>query len=388
MSKPKIAIFHHFFKGDCKGGGEKLILQLRQHLSADLWVGGIDRTQWGRDNAKTDLDFAGQIWDKDFRFEYLHTESTKPIWRQIKRQLAMAFSPKVKELANNYDIIIYSFGNIAFVPQRVKRINPLIKSLAYIHTPPRPFTDQFQTRLQKIPKLLHPAAKVLQKIVLGQFRRSLKAVDITVANAINIQNRTEKYTGFRPQTVIWPAVQTKNFKFIDQQDFYLSHARLESLKRIQLIVEAFATMPDKKLIITSTGPLKDWLINVIKERDLQNITYEGRVSDERRNQLMGQCIAGIYIPVDEDAGITQCEFMAAGKPVIGVQEGGLLETIIDGQTGVLIPANPKVADLMAAVQAMTPELALSLRQNCEQQAESVDEKVFFTKIDKLLVTLE
>ena len=50
--------------------------------------------------------------------------------------------------------------------------------------------------------------------------------------------------------------------------------------------------------------------------------------------------------------------MAAGKPVIGVAEGGLLETILDGETGILVRANPGPQHVAEAVRAMTPERGL------------------------------
>ena len=120
MSK-KVAVFHHFFKGDCKGGGEKLVLQMREYYQADLWVGGVDLAVWGKENAQKDPDFVGKVWDERFGFFYLHEESHIPIWKHIKRQLFFLFSPKVRELAN-YDLVIFSFGNIAFVPQRLNKI--------------------------------------------------------------------------------------------------------------------------------------------------------------------------------------------------------------------------------------------------------------------------
>lgn len=128
-TKPKIAIFHHFLKGDCKGGGEKLILQMREYYEADLWVGGVDLAVWGKQNVLKDPDFVGKVWDKRFNFFYLHTESQIPIWRHIKRQLFFAFSSKIRALLE-YDLVIFSFGNIAFVPQRLAKMNLKSKDIS------------------------------------------------------------------------------------------------------------------------------------------------------------------------------------------------------------------------------------------------------------------
>ncbi len=63
---------------------------------------------------------------------------------------------------------------------------------------------------------------------------------------------------------------------------------------------------------------------------------------------MGGARASIYIPRDEDFGMSPVESMAAGKPVIGVAEGGLLETIVHGETGWLLPAEPSVEQIVEA----------------------------------------
>jgi len=72
--------------------------------------------------------------------------------------------------------------------------------------------------------------------------------------------------------------------------------------------------------------------------------------------------------VDEDFGMSPVESMSAGKPVIGVDDGGLKETIIHEKTGVLLPQKIRVSDIIHAVQEMTPERALSLRKACEKRA--------------------
>lgn len=389
LTNKKIAIFHHFLLGHCKGGGEKLILQMRDHYKADLFVGSIDLGAWGQDQKNKD-DFAGQLWNGKGQVKWLARESNIPVWKYIKRQLAFCFSPVVKELAE-YDIVIFSFGNIAFVPGRLKKLNPNIKTIGYIHTPPRGFADQFEIKLQeKVPLVLHPSIRVFRALVMWQLRRSLQKLDHLIANSKNIQNRTAKYVGFRPHSVIWPAVETDSVKYLKDGDFYMSHGRLEDAKRIKLIVEAFAKMPDKKLVITSSGPLKDWVEAQISNRGLTNITYEGRVSDQRRNELMGSCLAGIYIPVDEDAGITQCEFLSAGKPVIGVQEGGLLETVTNGQTGILIPANPDMDDLVAGVDHLeilvnnSKRDQINLKQRCIDSVLPLGSEFFYNELNQVI----
>ena len=76
--------------------------------------------------------------------------------------------------------------------------------------------------------------------------------------------------------------------------------------------------------------------------------------------------------------------MAAGKPVIGVREGGLLETVAHGETGFLIPANPSEENLIEAVQKMGPETARTMRDACEARAPQFDKKIFVEKMHAML----
>jgi glycosyltransferase involved in cell wall biosynthesis len=379
--KPKIAIVHAFLKSDCKGGGERLVFDIRNHYEADLYIGGIGLDTWGSQNADKDS-FVKEIWKPGVNLFYLHEDSNLPVWRKIKRQLYFLFSPIIKKL-NDYDVVIFS-GNIAFVVDRIT--NPKVKKVMYCHTPPRPFTDQLENRLAASHPVFRPFMKWFASWVVSQYFKDCQKMDLVITNSQNTKNRLLKHVGVDSK-VIFPAVNTNKFKYIAQGDYYLSYTRLEPLKRTELIFEAFAKMPDKNLIIASGGPLAGWIKQQIKDRELKNITYVGMVTDERLAELVGNCIAGIMIPVNEDAGITQCEIMAAGKPVIGVNEGGLKETVVDGVTGVLIPENPSLEDFKEAVMQMTPEVALKMKEGCITQAMKFDSEVFFGKMNKELEAL-
>lgn len=384
--KLKIAIFHAFFKGDCKGGGEKLVLQLRNDLKADLWLGAIDTESWSRDGQDW---FSRQAWDANYKLFYLHGDSKVKIWKQIKRQLYFLFSPMADQL-NDYDVIIFS-GNVGFIPRRLKNFKG--KKIMYCHTPPRPITDQFEKRLAKFPSLLQPLVRFGRDLLVWQYKQDCKQFDLIIANSENIKNRLQKYCSVQADIVIPPPVDTDRFENLGQKDYYISYARLEDLKRIKILVEAFKRLSNKKLIVCSSGPLKDWLIEKIKSENLKNIEYKGIVSDQELSLLVGNSIAGIYIPENEDAGITQCEIMAAGKPVIGSNEGGLVETIIDGKTGVLIqtlkndkflPDEQITQNLIEAITQMTTKKALSMAKDCQLQGKKYDQKFFFERMQKVI----
>jgi glycosyltransferase involved in cell wall biosynthesis len=149
-----------------------------------------------------------------------------------------------------------------------------------------------------------------------------------------------------------------------------------------LIIKAFLKMPHKRLIIASGGTELKKLQKLAK--NASNIHFTGWLDDAQLTDLLGHAIATLYLPTDEDFGMSPIESMAAGKPVIGVAEGGLLETIIPEQTGILLPPPLTLEAICEAVEAMTPHHALSMRKNCEAQAQRFRIEVFSKKMRQLL----
>ncbi len=100
----------------------------------------------------------------------------------------------------------------------------------------------------------------------------------------------------------------------------------------------------------------------------ENIEFVGWTSDARQKALIGSAIATLYLAKDEDFGMSPVESMAAGKPVIAVAEGGLKETVIDGQTGLLLKPAPTVMSVVEAVRALDAVRAGRMREACQARA--------------------
>jgi glycosyltransferase involved in cell wall biosynthesis len=377
LSQKKFALLHAFFKADCKGGGEKTSLLIRNHYKADLYTGFVGRETWKPESPDP---FSQMLYDKDYQLTVFHEESKIPYWRKVKRQLAFFFN---SHRLNGYDVVIFG-GNIGLAAGRITEKKT--KKVLYCYTPPRPFTDQLESRLQEMRFWLRPLMNLFAKWVRYQYKKDTLRMDLVIADSQNVQKRLKKFFNIDSR-VIYPPVETGKFTWLGQKDYFLSYARLEPLKRIPLLLDAFEKMPEKKLVICSSGPLKNWLEKEISKRKLNNVVYEGLVSDTRLKELVGNCLAGIYIPVDEDAGIIQCELMAAGKPVIGVDEGGLKETVVHEETGLLIKSNPSDKDLIKAIQELTSAKALSMKEKCIKKAKIYDIKSFFQQMDEAIEEL-
>ncbi|MBN2702197.1 MAG: glycosyltransferase, partial [Methylothermaceae bacterium] len=115
-----------------------------------------------------------------------------------------------------------------------------------------------------------------------------------------------------------------------------------------------------------------------------NIQFVGWVDDEGLRCLIGRAVATIYLPRDEDFGMSPVESMAAGKPVIGVAEGGVLETVVDGKTGILLPPDPSPEAVCQAVKRLGPVRARTMREACEIRARRFDRQVFLDRMRRLV----
>jgi len=365
LSGKKGIILYDFFA--VAGGAERLILLLAEALNnVDLCVGYRD---------------AGGIADKEMAGIKCYELSQKndiPAWRTIK--LMRTFASKTKFLSR-YEWVLFS-GTVA--PLAVKN-HQEGRNLLYCHTIPRFAYDLKDYYLNLLPGWQRPLFRALIKYTRPRYEAAVSKMDAIMVNSENVQRRLKTHIGL-DSLVIHPPCETGKFQWLGQDGYYLSTARLENFKRVEIIIRAFLRMPDKKLVVTSGGLELNRLRRLAQ--DAPNIIFTGWTSEEELLKLMGNAIATIYIPIDEDFGMSPVESMAAGKPVIGVREGGLLETVIHGETGFLISSNPSEEDLIEAVQKMRSETARAMRSACEARVPQFDKKIFVEKISAVLRSFE
>ncbi|MEE4175630.1 MAG: glycosyltransferase [Xanthomonadales bacterium] len=254
----------------------------------------------------------------------------------------------------------------------------------YCHTPPRFAYDLEAWYRERTPAWQRPALSWLASRVRRNFEQSLARMQSIAANSETVRGRLRQYLGIEHVTVIPPPVNTAQWSWIDQGDYYLSTARLEPYKRVDWAVRAFRDMPDRRLVIASGGSQLEALKALAAGCD--NIRFTGWLDGAELRRLVGNCIATVYLARDEDFGLSPVESMAAGKPVIGVREGGLAETVIDGATGILIdPADaPRIDALADAVRTLSPERARALRRDCETRARRYSTGTFDREISTWL----
>ncbi len=199
---------------------------------------------------------------------------------------------------------------------------PHTKHVCYIHTPPR-----FLWNLsgEKTPKVLAPFLSYLR--VYDQI--SASRVDYFLAGSKNAQKRIKKIYK-RESSVVYPFVDLENFKCESfEGNYYLIISRLTSYKRVDIAVKTFNELGER-LKIVGGGPKLKELVNISKG----NIEFLKNVSESALVQLIAGCRA-LIVTGEEDFGLTPLEAQVLGKPVIAFGAGGVLETVLDKETGIL-----------------------------------------------------
>jgi len=261
---------------------------------------------------------------------------------------------------DEYDIVISSSHSVA----KGVITKPETVHICYCHCPMRYAWDGSQRYIAQssfpwiVKKTFIPHAMRRMRI---WDRLSADRVDYFLANSSHTARRIKKYYE-RKSDVVYPPVYTEKFHISKNvEDYFLAVGRLIPYKRFDLLVETFNDL-GLPLLIVGTGPELSKLRSMAKN----NIEFVGFVSDMELSDLYAECQALVF-PQEEDFGIIPIEAMASGRPVIAYGRGGALETIVDGETGVLFHEQTKES-LMTAIKKFHPKKfsARAIKNHAEQ----------------------
>jgi len=249
----------------------------------------------------------------------------------------LLFYPKAIESFNlkGYDLILSSSS--AFAKGAIKDKNAC--HICYCYTPMR-FVWDYNNYVKKedfgkmTRKILPFAIRKLKKWDIATINR----VDYYVAISNYIKDRIKRCYK-RDSAVIYPPVNVKSFNISKKiEDYFLIVSRLNAYKNIDLVINAFNEL-GLNLKIVGTGPYRKRLESMVRNK---RIEFLGKLSDLELKEVYSKCRAYIF-PGKEDFGITPVEAQASGRPVIAFADGGALETVIDGTTGLFFKDNSKDA---------------------------------------------
>ena len=238
-----------------------------------------------------------------------------------------------------YDLVVS--GSIAFT--HAVRTASTATHVSYVYTPMR-YAWDLDTYLAG--SSLHFAARVAARTLRPLLQRWDRATagrpDVVVAISETVRDRIKRLWG-RDSTVIYPPVNTAEIPLSEHDDgFLLVAARMLAYRRLDIAIEA-ATRLGRQLVVVGDGPERRRLEAIAGP----TVQFRGWVDRRSLLELFARCHAYV-VPGIEDFGIAPVEAMAAGKAVVGFRGGGVAETVIDGQTGVLFDRQ----DVDAAIEAI------------------------------------
>jgi len=270
---------------------------------------------------------------------------------------------------SGYDLIISNSHAVA----KGVLTGPNQLHISYVQTPMR-YAWDLQHEYLRQAGLTRGPRSILARLLLHTIRQwdrgTANGVDEFVANSHFVARRIEK-TYRRQATVIHPPVDVERFSLrADKQDFYLAAGRMVPYKRMDLIVEAFSKMPERRLVVIGDGPER----GKIQAQAGKNIDFMGYLPTDRLAEYLQRARAFVFA-AEEDFGLMPVEAQACGTPVIAYGKGGALETIQEGQTGVFF-GEQSAAALIAAVNAFEARPAGFRPQDLRQHAEQFGKQRF------------
>jgi len=346
-----------------EGGAERVALELMRLLpAADIHTTFFDRGLFG-----------GAMADRR-----VHTWPLQRLFGGTKR--VRPFLPLYPSYFSHLDLTAHDLvvsGSIAFT--HAVRTAPQATHVSYVYTPMR-YAWDLDTYLtgSSLPLPARLAARTLRPALQRWDRATASRPDVIVGISETVADRIRRLWG-RDAEVIYPPVDTAEIALSERDDGYLLvAARMLAYRRLDLVIEA-ATRLNRELIVVGDGP---------ERRRLQalagpSVRFLGWTDRPSLVELFARCHAYV-VPGIEDFGIAPVEAMAAGKPVVGFNRGGVAETVTDGETGVLFDRQDVPSAIAAIERLDTLNLAPSTTR---ARALEFDTAVFHGKWRGLLARL-
>ncbi len=292
----------------------------------------------------------------------------------------MPFATECLDL-RNYDLVISS--SWAFSHGILKKKSNA-KHLAYVHTPMRWGWDMEDEYLSKhnFPTFLTPIVKKQIASLRKWDKTASQRPDVIIANSKFVQSRIERFWN-RSSKIIYPPVPSPKFTKNIKHNHFVSVSRLVPYKKVDLIVKAFAHLPQQKIFIIGDGPE----FKKLKKISTNNVKFLGYLSEsEKINCISGS--KGFIQASKEDFGIAVVESQACGIPVIAFKDGGASETVDTNKerpTGVLFNTQSPI-ELANIIKnfSKTSFSAIDCKKNALKFSENSFDDKFLKEVQQIL----
>jgi glycosyltransferase involved in cell wall biosynthesis len=249
--------------------------------------------------------------------------------------------------AASYDAVLVNACRFLQAPSLLAHLTT--PNVYYCHEPPRRFLQRAcredagpLTAYQRLRSLWHrPATKLLDSVIARRDRRNFSAADAVLTNSRFTAAVIEKYYD-SPAQVCRLGVDTDRFRPStgNRRDYVVSVGALEPHKGFDFVVRSLALLPEvgrPELVIVANylnpGVATD-LHRLARAHGVAMRVMEAVTEDELVALYQG-ARAFVYAPHEEPFGLAVLEAMACGIPVVAVAEGGVVESVMAGASGLL-----------------------------------------------------
>jgi glycosyltransferase involved in cell wall biosynthesis len=356
FGKKKHLIIHDYFENF--GGGERLVKVLHNTGIFDL-VYGFKKNIIAK---KIDINLNSFNLNKKKQFiiykKFLLKKNFENL--NIKKKYKTYF------LSGNYSI----FSNI-----KGKGIK-----IFYCHSLPKIFFEfnKFYNNYDIKKKIINLLYK---KKFKKEYIHKLKSMDVILCNSLNIKKKIKKFTGLKAK-VIYPPIEIKKFKWISQQNYFVSNNRHEIGKNLEKVINAFIKFPNLKIYFTSTGSQSNYLKKISNK--YKNIIFTGFLDEKNYAILIGNCCGTINVTSNEDFGMAALEGLSAGKPALVINEGGYLETIKHKYNGFILDKNYLEKELVNFLFTLNFKELRKMKINCINSVKKYNSTIFIKKIKEII----
>lgn len=323
----RVAVIHYWLVG--MRGGEKVLEEiLRIFPNAEIFTNVADPEKLSpliRSHRITET-FVGRL----------------PAARRFYQKY-LGFMPRALEELDlrGYDLVISSESG----PAKGVIVPPGTAHVCYMHSPMRYIWDHYPDYKERLGRLSGLYFSILAHRLRQWDVTSATRVDRFVANSSFVASRIWRYYG-RDAEVVHPPVDLGAYRLGDAdrpREYYLFVSELVRYKRADLVIEAFRDL-DLPLLVVGDGDERRALAASLPP----NVRLLGRVPFEDLPGLY-QGARALVFPAEEDFGIVPVEAMACGTPVIAFGSGGVLDSVVEGKTGVFFDTQG-AASIAAAVR--------------------------------------
>lgn len=184
----------------------------------------------------------------------------------------------------------------------------------------------------------------LRDALIRMDKAALKECKKVFTISQNVSNRLKKFNGLDGEPLYPPPKLKDRFRCEQYGDYILSVGRLDPIKRLDKLIEAFCYLPGRiKCLIAGSGLLHKELERLIEQRHLKDrISLLGFVSEEELIKLYANCLAVYFAPTDEDYGYITVESFLSRKPILTAPDsGGVIEFVRDMDNGIICSLQPE-----------------------------------------------